>query len=227
MTRMMDYSESSSESGAESAGRTYGGLSQAERKAQRKRQFLKAGLELFGTQGYRATTVRAVCKEARLTDRYFYESCGSLESLVMAVYEECMTDLSKQILAAIQSEYSAHHNPLAALEAGLDCFYRVLEEPRIARICMVELEGISPEVDRLYNRYIQSFSRIILELAGIAFPDWELPLAEKEVLGISLIGALRQSATHWLMTDYATPRSVMVAGSLKLYAGLIGLIRAN
>lgn len=227
MSRMMENTQSPNQAASENTGRTYGGMSQAERKAQRKRQFLEAGLELFGTQGYRATTVRAVCREAKLTDRYFYESCGSLETLVMAVYEECMTDLFKQILSAIQQEYAKCGDALAALEAGLDCFYGVLEDPRVARICMVELEGISPEVNQLYNRYIQSLSRILLELADIAFPDWDLAKAEKEVLGISLIGALRQSATHWLMSNYAAPREVMVAGSLKLYAGLIGLIQSS
>lgn len=202
-------------------GRNYGGLSSVQRKAQRKQQFLDAGLELFGTIGYRATTVRAVCREAKLTDRYFYESFGSLEALAMAVYEHCMTNLTKSILAEVKASYETDQQALKALRAGLNRYFEILEEPRIARVCMVELEGISPEVDKLYNSYIQSYCRILIGLAEFAYPTWNIPADEKAVLGISLIGALRQSATHWLFSGYEIPRETMVEGSLKLYSGLV------
>lgn len=203
-----------------STGRTYGGQSIEQRRAQRKQQFLEAGLTLFGTIGYRATTVRAVCKQAKLTDRYFYEAFGSLEKLVMAVYEDCMTGISKRIIATITQIYQ-DNNAAEALAAGLDVFFRELEEPTVARICMTELEGISPEVNALYNAYIQSFSKIILQLATKAYPDWQVNQAQREVMGISLIGALRQSATHWCATGYAIPREDMVAGTLRIFVGLI------
>ena len=201
-------------------GRTYGGLSSEQRRAQRKQQFLEAGLELFGTIGYRTTTVRAICKQAKLTDRYFYEAFGSLEKLVMAVYEHCMTGISKRIIASITATYQGD-NSAEALAAGLEVFFKELEEPKIARICMTELEGISPEVNALYNAYIQSFSKIILQLAAKAYPDWQVSHAQREVMGISLIGALRQSATHWCATGYAIPREDMVAGTLRIFVGLI------
>jgi AcrR family transcriptional regulator len=54
------------------SGRSYGGESANDRLARRRRQLLDAGLELFGTTGYRATTVRQLCREARVSDRYFY-----------------------------------------------------------------------------------------------------------------------------------------------------------
>ncbi|WP_156506429.1 TetR/AcrR family transcriptional regulator, partial [Oleiphilus sp. HI0117] len=81
--------------------RTYGGVSLAERKKLRKQQFLDAGLRLFGCCGFRNSTVRSLCKEAKLTDRYFYESYSGLENLLLAVYEDCMTLLSKEIVQAI------------------------------------------------------------------------------------------------------------------------------
>jgi len=207
-------------SSASTLGRIYGGLSMAQRKAQRREQFLLAGLEVFGTQGFRSATVRGVCKEAKLTDRYFYESYGSLEKLLMAVYERCMLNLIKEILSSMGETYQAFDAP-KAMEVGLTSYFQSLEDPRVARICMVELEGISPEVNKLYNNYIQNISSILISLANTAYPNWELSQAEKEVIGISLVGALRQSATNWLMTDYATERSIVVAGTLKLFIGII------
>lgn len=209
----------------EKAGRTYAGLSPKERKAQRKQQFLSAGLSLFGSAGYRATTVRAICKEAKLTDRYFYEAFGSLEALVSAVYEHCMTDLSKQVIQSIAQAYNsgeAEH----AIETGLNTYFQILEDCHIARICMVELEGISPEVDALYNTYIDSFANILIYLADKAYPEWQVPETEKKVLAVSLIGALRQSTTNWLVNGYETDRATMVSATMKLFKGLMLLFKA-
>ncbi|MDX1451627.1 MAG: hypothetical protein R3183_03640 [Oleiphilaceae bacterium] len=206
-----------------SSGRTYGGLSPQERKRQRQEQFLQAGIELFGTIGFRQTTVRSLCKQAKLTDRYFYECCGSLEKLLMDVYEHLMVHLTKQVLTTMRENYDGNH-PINAMRAGLDCYFELLEEPRMARICMVELEGISPAVDQLYHAYIRSFGRIFNSLADRAFPNWKADQQQREVLGISLVGALRQSTTHWLMNEYRTPRAVMVEASITLFKGLMTVI---
>lgn len=219
-------SKSSSSSATNTRGRTYSGLSQEQRKAKRCEQFLDAAFELAGTAGFRAMTVRAVCKEAKLTDRYFYESYGSLEKLVMAVYERCMTALVKQVLAQVTQGYQ-DGDVASAIEAGLDTYFKVLEESRTARICMIELEGISPEVDRLYNSYIQNISKIFVTLTDQAFPNWSISAAEKEVVAISLVGVLRQTATTWLIEEYDKPRSVLVAGTSAVFIGTINQITSQ
>ncbi len=201
-------------------GRTYGGLSPEQRHRQRQQQFLNAGLELFGTVGFRHTTVRNLCKQAKLTDRYFYECFGSLETLLMAVYETCMVQLTKRVLASMRQSYQ-QQGAAGAMREALDTYFKELEDPRIARICMVELEGISPEVDQLYHSYIRSFGTIFNALADFAFPDWKASKEEREVIGISLVGALRQSTTHWLISDYTVPRKVMVEGSMVLFQGIM------
>lgn len=208
-------------------GRSYAGMSLKERRTQRKQKFLDAGLRCFGTEGYRATTVRAICKEAQLTDRYFYESFGSQEKLVIACYEHCMVQLTKRTLHAITSSYAQDQHALNAVRAGLDAFYSELEDPATAQICLAELEGISPEVNALYNTYMARFSDIIVCLAEYAYPAWQLSNVEKEVLGVSLVGALRQSATHWCATDYAIAKADMIRGTLYLFEGLLAPLEAS
>src|ERR1700735_1278322 len=84
-------------------GRPYGGESPADRVARRRGQFLDAGLELFGTDGYRATTVRGLCKQAKVTDRYFYESFSGTEDLLAAVYQTCMGRVQQRVVTALAS----------------------------------------------------------------------------------------------------------------------------
>ena len=52
--------------------RTFKGQSQEERKAERRRRLIEAGINAFGERGYHAVTVRELCAEAQLTERYFY-----------------------------------------------------------------------------------------------------------------------------------------------------------
>ncbi len=207
-------------------GRTYGGLSLEQRKQQRREQFLSAGLEVFGSQGFRLATVRGVCREAKLTDRYFYEAYGTMEKLLMAVYEDCMTNIRNKILQKVAAAApEADLNKL--IYAALDCYFSELEDARIARVCMLELVGISAEVDDLYNSYILGFAELVMELTQRVYPNWVLSDDEKEVLGISTIGAMRQAATNWLLSDYRIERPLVVASTAKIFIGLMKLIESD
>ena len=64
-----------------SRGRPYAGASREARERARRERIIAAGIELFGTVGYRAATVGAVCETAGLNKRYFYESFATLEDL--------------------------------------------------------------------------------------------------------------------------------------------------
>jgi AcrR family transcriptional regulator len=209
-----------------SQGRTYGGLSLDQRKQQRREQFLIAGLEVFGRQGFRAATVRGLCSEAKLTDRYFYEAYGTMEKLLMAVYENCMTNIRNKILQEV-AEAAPGADLHKLIHAALNCYFTEMEDPRVARVCMLELVGISREVDDLYNGYILGFSELVMGLAQRLYPDWVLSKDEMEVLGISTIGAMRQAATNWLLTDYRIDRQLLVTSTAKIFIGLMRLIESE
>jgi len=205
------------------SGRTYAGLNLQQRKSLRRQQFLAAALNVFGTTGFRSATVRSICKEAKLTDRYFYESFGSLENLLMAIYEQCMKNLRRKILHAIIKEY-IKNGVVQAITFGIDAYFKALEDPKVARICMQELEGISPEVNTLYYSYINNFAEMLIHLANQAYPDWELDSEQKMVIGISLVGAMRQSATNWLINEYDMERSSLVLANKQLFLGMMQTI---
>ncbi|OUS28219.1 hypothetical protein A9Q99_11830 [Gammaproteobacteria bacterium 45_16_T64] len=205
------------------SGRTYGGMSMEQRKVARRQQFLDAGLEVFGTTGFRSATVRGLCRQAKLTDRYFYESYGSLEKLLVAVYEDRMTNLRARIVDVVTIALP-NKSTEEVIHAGLDCFFNELEDPRVAKVCMVELEGVSPDVDELYHGYILGFAELILWMTRQLYPDVDLPDDEIEVIGISIVGAMRQSATHWLRGGYAIERQTMVEATAKLFVGLMTLV---
>src|SRR3954469_8076467 len=80
--------------------RAYGGISAGERIAARRAKLLDAGLELFGTRGFGATGVKDVCREAGVTDRYFYESFNDGRALFLAVFDRLTDELFLEVATA-------------------------------------------------------------------------------------------------------------------------------
>lgn len=205
------------------SGRIYGGESAEERLARQRRQFLDAGLELFGTVGYRATTVRMLCKQAGLTDRYFYKTFTDTEDLLAAVYTESLDQIQTEVIAAINA--ARNKQPASGVvDAGLEAFFTAFENARVARVCWLEVLGVSPRIDALYTKRIEQFADLLLDLGKSMLAGWRLPEEETRITGLALIGAISQSALHWLLEDYHSSRSSLISANSRLIHGLINIL---
>jgi AcrR family transcriptional regulator len=205
------------------SGRTYGGESAAERLSRQRQQFMDAGLELFGTVGDRATTVRILCKQAGLTDRYFYKTFSDTEDLLAAVYTESLDLIQAEVINAISN--SSDQEPISSqIDAGLEAFFTAFENARVARVCWLEVLGVSPRIDELYNSRVNQFAELLLSLGKTMSPHWRLTDEETRITGIALIGAISQSALHGLLEDYHSPRATLVRANGRLIRGLINTL---
>lgn len=207
------------------AGRTYGGEAPERRIAKRRTQFIAAGRTLFGSIGYRKTTMRALCREADLTDRYFYESFASLEDLLEAVYRERILVMQTALFAALQAVEDGQ-DPDTLVTAGLEAFFAFAEDPLDARIVWLEVLGVSPRIDALYDQTLHQFDALLLGLVRGAFPDWIRDDAVAGVLARGIVGAVSGSAMNWLLGGYRLPRATLVAGTQLLFRGLMLQARA-
>jgi AcrR family transcriptional regulator len=110
-----------------------------DRLAERRALLLDAALELLGTVGWSGTTVRGVCQAARLNPRYFYESFDDLDALIVALYDQLISQLGAAVLEAIEA---AGDEPAAQLHAAVDRIVGfVTDDPRRARVLYVEALG--------------------------------------------------------------------------------------
>ena len=66
--------------------REYGGVGPQARRALRRQKLMDAAMSLFGAFGLNQTTMRGICVEARLVDRYFYESFANVPEIFSAVF---------------------------------------------------------------------------------------------------------------------------------------------
>ncbi len=125
----------------------YAGKSAEERKAERRRRFLDAALELFGAgPGYRATTVAALSEAAGLSTRQFYEEFRTLEDVLAALHLQVNDWAEAAVLAAAAETAGA---PLAERATAIFRAYAadVTRDPRRIRIAFVEIIGVSPRLE--------------------------------------------------------------------------------
>ena len=83
--------------------RPYRGIDAADRLAERRGKLLTAGLDLLGSpdQDMTELTVRAICKQAGLGLRYFYESFTDKDDFVAAVFDWVIADIAATTQAAV------------------------------------------------------------------------------------------------------------------------------
>lgn len=199
--------------------RSYGGLAPDQRREQRRAQLLEAGLETFGTRGYHETTVRQVCLEARLTERYFYESFKDREALMVAVYEAAVARLRARILDSLSH---ARLDPIEVAEAGIGALFRFLQEDRrSARILMVEILGVGQEADRLSRRATLGFGDLMQQFIELLFPDAARRSGlDPALVATGLVGATLHIAMRWTLSGFHDPVEKVQAAALAIHASM-------
>ncbi|MBJ7354939.1 MAG: TetR/AcrR family transcriptional regulator [Thermoleophilaceae bacterium] len=198
----------------ENPGRDYGGESAGERDARRRRQLLDAGVHLFGTVGFRATTVRSLCAEAHVAFRNFYDYFDSLEDVLIAVYKECNARLMGAVIEAVGPIKEGMEIDDAAAR-GLEAFFSTVEDRELARVVWFEVLGVSDEVDQVYHENLKVFAKYLESLIEAWRPNASTP-ERRELLAITAVGGLSNLAMVWAMDGYDHARSEVVATGQQL-----------
>ncbi|MFB9166570.1 TetR/AcrR family transcriptional regulator [Arthrobacter psychrochitiniphilus] len=152
------------------SGRRYSGLEPSERTQERYQKFIESGTGVFGTVGYSAAKVKTLCQGAGLSERYFYESFESREHLLTVVYAQLSIKLMKHVKSALQDPEATLHE---AIRASLGAVVRfMLADPRHARIMLVEVVGVSAELEVKRHEILKEFAgqsmAMLLLLAGVS-----------------------------------------------------------
>jgi AcrR family transcriptional regulator len=186
-------------------GRPWRGLSPAQRQQARRRRLLDAGLELFGTVGYAGTSLTGLCAEGGVSPRHFYDIHPGREQLLGELYLEIAADVGRQVQAAVAA---APLTVAGQIESGLAAVVAaVTDDPRRARVLLVEIVGVSPELDAMRRVAVRRFSAVLAEAhARLVVAGAVSPRAFGAV-SIGLVGAVNELLTDWLLKDPRPPAS--------------------
>jgi AcrR family transcriptional regulator len=149
-----------------SATRVYGGVSADARVDARRKRLMDAALELMGTEGWSATSVRGVCRRAGLTPRFFYESFDDLDALAVAVFDDIVVRATAAILVAVRD---APPEPAAQARAAIATFVdQLTADPRRARVAFAEALG-SEALARRRLQAMRAMARLIADHGRLAY----------------------------------------------------------
>jgi AcrR family transcriptional regulator len=171
--------------------RRYGGASFADRQADRRERLIGAAIDVFERAGRDGATVAAICAEAGLTARYFYESFPSRDALFLEAYRL----VQHELLAAI-GRAAPSGDPVRDALTGF--FAALAEHPGPARVFLLDPHGREPEMQAAG---IEAATRLVQLFA----PGVRTPLAAAGVLG-----AVIDIARRWIAGGFAEPVAAVV-----------------
>jgi AcrR family transcriptional regulator len=185
--------------------RRYGGQSAEQRRSDRERRLLDAGLELFGTRGFRATTVTDVCRAAAVAPTHFYEEHSGRESLLEAVYEEIMATTREAVDAAVAE---ADDDFRSQSRAGLDAFcHAMLDDPRRARVQCIEIVGVSEAMEARRHAGLLRWAALVANSFDLARPEVDRGSEPADLgtmpalrsIAVTLVGGVNEAIVDWLL----------------------------
>lgn len=198
--------------------RRYGGASADERRAQRRERLIDAGYAAFGRDGYLNTTMRLVCAQARLSERYFYESFESVEALFRAVHQREATRLARLIATRLATMPEA--DGVAMTRASLVLFFEwVKEDPRRARILLTDAVTTGATNPQFLGTRAAHYADLVRDRLLHKYPEMRQTLnVDYIVAGFG--GLIVQVGSMWVEAKFDTPIENLVDHIIYAWRGL-------
>ena len=200
--------------------RIWGARTADERRAERRERIIRAAITVYGRHGYHRSSIKAVCVEAGLTERYFYESFTNNEDLLRQCFLVVDDDLFRQTRAAAQAAPDRAGAPdgIARARAALLVYLELIRRnPDKARVFLIEMASVSPAAEALVLERLDRFGALLMEVLGVdpRFARRPPPLLLRGVVGGGLY-----LVRAWAMSGFAEDIETVAALNLQLYAAL-------
>jgi AcrR family transcriptional regulator len=169
------------------------GVPLEDRQALRRDELIAAGVQLLGQESGPSVTVRAVCREAGLTERYFYESFADRDEFVRAVYDD--------VCARAMSTLMSATTPREAVERFVAL---MVDDPVRGRVLL-----LAPEVEPVLVRSGAEWMPSFIDLLQRKLSQMGDPVRQN-MIATSLIGGLTALFTAYLNGRLAATREQFI-----------------
>lgn len=200
----------------------YAGQPVEDRQRQRRARFLESGLTVFARDGYANSSVGAICKDAGLSSRQFYEEFSGRESLLLELYElidrECRDAVAKAL--AVTGGESALTRIDAATRAYIES---IGTDPRRARVALVEVVGAGAKVEKFRLELRRVWGSMLAGAVESAATSGEVPTGDYDMRVLAIIGAVNYVVDAWSGADPRPPLDDVIAVLSRV---ILGAVRA-
>jgi AcrR family transcriptional regulator len=165
--------------------RRYSGQSFEDRQAERRDKLIHAAVQVAGRVGLDGASVAAICAEAGLTARYFYESFPTREAIFVEAYRAVQNELLHRI-----TEGKGQGDAKRALTG----FYNAIRERQdLARVFLIDLEDHDGAMRMASFEGANKLSKAF----GLK--------ATHPLMVAGIVGGLVDIAKRWIESDFAEP----------------------
>lgn len=200
------------------SGGQYAGKAASERERERKQKLIAAGIQLIGQKGYAATTIEAVCAEAKLTKRYFYQLFENREDLMLQAHREANKEFMNSILMAAAPHLQDSQR---LVHAGLtQTFSFVRDNPEKGRLILIEANSIRGKLGHVYDKSYKDFVALLVQFTKPFLKDNDPGEVILTVMAKGAIGAIVHLCLGWIATDFEQPIEELVLGTERIFAGM-------
>ncbi len=196
--------------------RSYAGKTAGERVAARRARLIDATIGMLSTEGEARTTMTAVCAEAGLTERYFYESFGSRDEVLVAALDSVSEELARTALDAIAASSGEPSDRVrATIGAVVDL---VVAAPDKMRVAVIE-SNANASMRARRHELLGSFAALVAAEAREIFGDETWPEPRDHLHGVIFIAGLSELVATWLLGEVElSPDDLVTTASDSLVA---------
>ncbi|MFZ0387888.1 MAG: helix-turn-helix domain-containing protein [Solirubrobacteraceae bacterium] len=202
--------------------RRYAGKAPEERAAERRARLLDAGLELFGTIGFAAASIEAICAGARVSTRTFYELFATKERLILAVDARIVERTAERIGLALAGT-GAGAGVSDRVTVGLTAYAAgFVEDPRAARVHFFEVLAVVADSDEHRRVTGEQLMELFLGQGEEMMAVGLIPRRDLTITSGALLGATRYAMTDWAISNGAYPMNDVIDELVRLYMLALG-----
>ena len=168
------------------------------------------------------SSVPEICRLAGLSTRQFYEEFSSREGLALDLYARVHAEARAKVLEAVDGAPDRSPRGLAtsAVEAYI---HAVADDPRRARLVLVEVVGLNPKVESNRARNTADWAELIEKIARESAPAGHEPVGGYRLALVGLVGAINALAQDWSESSPRPPLSDLIDVVIPLMLLLLGL----
>ena len=208
-----------------SGSRTYAGQAVEDRQRLRRERFLESGLTVFARDGYSNSSVGAICKDAGLSSRQFYEEFTGREALLVELFDRIERDSRDAVAAALTA--TAGQGVRAIIAAATRAYVESVGlDPRRARVGLVEVIGASVRMESYRIEQRRLWEGLLQAVTSDLATHGEIPVGDLEMRVSALLGAVNYVVYDWSVSIPRTDLDNVIRVLVETLIGAIGAGRA-
>ncbi len=194
--------------------------------AERRERILAGAMQVFAERGYDGTSMNEIARAAGITPAVIYDHFASKAELQIELLERETEELFGAVGAALEA---APEEPAALMRAGVDAYFRYVEEHRYAwRMLFREPPSdpaVAPTYRQLNARATQGIAAFLEAGAGGALAVEAEPRQALEMFA-ELLKTAQNGLASWWYEHPEVPREAIVERLLEFcWSGLEQIVR--